>query len=205
MACEGLTWSKSVTVTLYFLNKIAAHSIVFLSEPFVSLFPFFTQHTKIKTIQQVFLLPSLCPPVSVSFCFMFIPHVSYCCLWPVGSKPPLLPSPLWDSVCACRFVYMCVACHLTAIHSCPPFMHVITNRPVGLLRHSSFMPGLKLNFHPPQSPPIIPLPPYPPYFPLLCPRPVSPVLVSPHLLSLPLLCPAAPKPGMREAVDGSLF
>lgn len=44
-----------------------------------------------------------------------------------------------------------VACHVTVFHSGCLFMHVITNRPVGPLRHSAFLPGLRLHF---PSPPL---------------------------------------------------
>lgn len=127
----------------------------------------------------------------LSFCTMFSPHISshrlsllsvfyilceHClllCLWPVGSKlSPLLYIP-------CEPLCVHVACHVTVVHSGPPFMHVITNRPVGPLRHSAFLPGLRLHFHPAHSPPIISLPPlHPFFFPLFCPRPVSPPIQS---------------------------
>lgn len=51
------------------------------------------------------------------------------------------------------------------VHSGPPFMHVITNRPVGPLRHPAFLPGLRLHFHPAHSPPITSLPPFTFFFP----------------------------------------
>lgn len=54
---------------------------------------------------------------------------------------------------------LCVreACHVTVVHSKPPFMHVITNRPVGPLRHpAALLPPLRLHFHPPlpDAPPL---------------------------------------------------
>lgn len=45
-----------------------------------------------------------------------------------------------------------LVCACACAHSGSSFMHVITNRPVGPLRHSAFLSGLRLHFQPPPPP-----------------------------------------------------
>lgn len=102
------------------------------------------------------------------------------CLWLVGSSSPFEP------------FCVLVSCHVTVVHSGSPFMHVITNRPVGPLRHSAFLPGLRLHFHSlppitfsPSSPPLSSQPRFPLTQSLLC-SPV-PALCLSCVPSTPLL------------------
>lgn len=76
-------------------------------------------------------------------------HCWWLCYWSVGSKPsrPHTHTHTLTSV----NLHVPVACHVTVFHSGCPFMHVITNRPVGPLRHSAFLPRLRLHFLPPSS------------------------------------------------------
>lgn len=58
----------------------------------------------------------------------------------------LIVAPSSAPVCLC----VREACHVTVVHSKPPFMHVIANRPVGPLRHPAvLLPPLRLHFHSP--------------------------------------------------------
>lgn len=98
-----------------------------------------------------------------TFLFLYIRWTLNIVVFLVSTCPPPLVS---------LYVCVLVACHVTVVHSGPPFMHVITNRPVGPLRHSAFLPELRLHFHPAHSPPIISVPPSPfsssPLLPATC-------------------------------------
>lgn len=73
-----------------------------------------------------------------------------------------------------------LVCACACAHSGSSFMHVITNRPVGPLRHSAFLSGLRLHFQPPPRS-------LPPFF---CPPLFTPCFFSMRpsfLLATPLL------------------